>query len=397
MTPSASSPSSRREFLRTLPALVLAAQMVAAEKPEAGRENKIPLPLSKGRTQWTTQQANDWYAQQPWMAGANYLPRSAINQLEMWQAATFDPKMIAEEMGWAQGLGFNVMRIFLHDLLWQQDAEGFLQRIEQVLAICDHHGIRVMPVFFDSCWHPLPKLGPQPTPKAHTHNSGWVQSPGREILEDETKWPALKPYVNGVISRFRDDHRILLWDLYNELDNMSGPTPYRPMEIPDKKERSLRLAQQVRAWALAANPTQPVSCCLWSNHTKPLAEMAPWERWQIESSDVLTFHIYSNLDATKQAIAALKQYHRPLICTEYMARPRGSTFQDIMPLFKAEKITAINWGFIDGKSQTKFAWDSWDKTYPADPEVWFHDILRGDGTPYRADEVKLIRTLTGAK
>jgi hypothetical protein len=349
------------------------------------------------REQWTPQQANEWYAKQPWMSGANYLPRAAINQLEMWQADTFDAKMIDEEMGWAEGLGFNVMRIFLHDIVWQQDQEGFLKRMETVLAILDKHHIRMVPVIFDSCWHPFPKAGKQPEPKPSTHNSGWVQSPGVEILKDDSKWPALKPYVVGVISHFKDDKRIMMWDLYNELDNMFGPTPYKPLEIPDKKERAFKLAQLTREWALSASPSQPVSCCIWLNHTKPLAELAPWERWQIESGDILNFHIYSNLDATKQAVEALKKYGRPLICTEYMARPTGSTFQNIMPYFKAEKIAAINWGFIDGKSQTKFAWDSWDKQYPADPELWFHDVLHGDGTPYRADEVKLIRELTGGK
>lgn len=348
------------------------------------------------REQWTPHQANEWYAKQPWMAGANYLPRSAINQLEMFQADTFDPKMIDQEMGWAKSLGFNVMRIYLHDILWQQDSAGFLKRMETVLTIMDKHGIRMLPVFFDSCWHPFPKAGKQPEPKPSTHNSGWVQSPGLEILKDETKWPALKPYIVGVISHFKDDKRIVLWDLYNELDNMFGPTPYKPMEIPDKKERSLKLAKLTHEWALSANPSQPVSCGIWLNHTAPLDKMAPWERWQIESADVITFHTYINLNDTKAAVEALKKYGRPLICTEYMARPTGSTFHDIMPYFKAEKVGAINWGFIDGKSQTKFAWDSWDKPYPADPEVWFHDILRGDGTPYRADEVKLIKELTGA-
>ena len=349
------------------------------------------------REQWTPQQANEWYAKQPWMAGANYLPRSAINQLEMFQADTFDATMIDQEFGWAEGLGFNVMRVYLHDLLWQQDSAGFIKRFDQVLAIADKHHIRIVATIFDSCWHPFPKLGKQPAPKPSTHNSGWVQSPGLEILKDETKWDALKPYVVGVVGHFKDDKRILMWDLYNEFDNMYGPTPYKLLEIPDKKERSLKLAKLVMGWARACDPAQPLTTCIWENHTAPLDRMAPSQRFAIAESDVVNFHIYSSLDATRKAVEALKKYGRPLICTEYMARPTGSTFQDILPFFKAEKVAAINWGFVDGKSQTKFAWDSWDKPYPADPEVWFHDILRGDGTPYRADEVKLIRELTGAK
>ena len=82
---------------------------------------------------WSEQKANDWYAQQPWLVGSNYIPKSAINQLEMWQEATFDPAEIDKELGWAEGLGMNTMRVFLHDLLWQQDAPGFRKRIDQFL------------------------------------------------------------------------------------------------------------------------------------------------------------------------------------------------------------------------------------------------------------------------
>jgi Cellulase (glycosyl hydrolase family 5) len=345
---------------------------------------------------WTSQKANDWYAKQPWMVGANYLPRSAINQLEMFQADTFDPKVIDQEFGWAAELGFNVMRIFLHDLLWAEDADGFCDRFDQVLAIAQKHHIRVIATLFDSCWNPLPKLGPQPVPRPRTHNSGWVQSPGRDILADESKWDALKSYVVGIICRYKEDPRIVIWDLYNELDNMYGPPPYRSLELPDKKERSLALARQVIAWARSVHPSQPLTISIWQNHTAPLQIMAPWQQFQIEESDVISFHIYANIDATRQAVEALQKYGRPLICTEYMARQTGSTFDTILPYFKAQKVAAINWGFVDGKSQTKFPWDSWEKPYPDDPELWFHDILRADGRAYRADEVQLIRKLTDA-
>jgi hypothetical protein len=351
------------------------------------------------REQWTQAEAAAWYARQPWMAGANYLPRSAINQLEMWQAETFDARMIDEEFGWAEGLGFNVMRVFLHDLLWQQDPQGFLARFEQVLAIADRHHLRIMPVFFDSCWQPAPRLGRQQDPRPFTHNSGWVQSPGAEVMKDPARVAALKDYVVGVVGRFRADQRIVLWDLYNELDNGGCPKPYRHLELPDieKKEKALALATQTREWALSAEPSQPVSVCIWMNHTKPFDQLSPAERFQITSGDVITFHSYSNLDGTRAAVEALRRYGRPLLCSEYMARPTGSTFASIMPYFKAEKIAAINWGFVDGKSQTKFPWDSWDRTYTGDPDPWFHDVLRSDGTPYNAEEARLIRELTGGR
>jgi hypothetical protein len=353
---------------------------------------------AQAREQWTTEVANAWYAKQPWMAGANYLPRTAINELEMWQAESFDPKTIDEEFGWAEGLGFTTMRVFLHNLPWEQDKAGFIARIEQVLGLADKHHLRLMLVIFDSCWDPLPHLGKQREPLPHTHNSGWVQAPGAAIVGDPAVWDArLKDYVTGVIGHFRDDRRILLWDLFNELDNKFGPPPFDKDDLPDKKELSLKLAERTRAWALSADPSQPVTFCVWMDLARELEKQEPWQKFQLTASDVITFHSYDPLDALKPGIARLRSYGRPLLCTEYMARPRGSTFAAIMPYFKDEKIAAVNWGFVDGKSQTKYPWDSWKEKYTAEPALWFHDILHADGTAYDGKEVALIKGLTGGK
>jgi hypothetical protein len=92
---------------------------------------------------WSEKQAHDWYAKQPWLVGANYIPATAISALEMWQAETFDLPTIDKELGWAEGLGMNTMRVFLHDLLWQQAAEGFKRRIDQFLRVADTHADEV--------------------------------------------------------------------------------------------------------------------------------------------------------------------------------------------------------------------------------------------------------------
>jgi hypothetical protein len=170
-------------------------------------------------TRWTAQKANAWYAQQPFLVGANYLPANAINQLEMFQADTFDPQTIDKEMAMAQSLGMNTMRVFLHDLLWQQDAAGFANRLDQFLSICQRHRIRPMLVLFDSCWDPQPALGKQRDPQPGIHNSGWLQSPGAAALSDVSQYPRLEAYVKGVVARFKNDKRILAWDVWNEPDN----------------------------------------------------------------------------------------------------------------------------------------------------------------------------------
>src|SRR5512132_1820578 len=118
---------------------------------------------------WTEQQANDWYEKQPWLVGSNFNPASAINELEMWQADSFDPRRIDLELGWAESLGMNTMRVYLHDLLWQQDAEGFKRRLDRFLSIAAKHRIKPMFVLFDSCWDPDPKLGKQRAPRPGVH------------------------------------------------------------------------------------------------------------------------------------------------------------------------------------------------------------------------------------
>lgn len=342
--------------------------------------------------QWTPEEANAWYAKQPWLVGANYVPATAISQLEMWQAETFDPKRIDLELGWAEGLGFNTMRVFLHDIPWKTDSAGFLKRIDTFLGIAEKHKIRPMFVFFDSCWNPDPKPGKQPDPKPHVHNSGWVQSPGWEILQDPAKQDTLKPYVTGVISHFKNDKRILAWDLYNEPNNENGG---RFKEDPNQKyPKALILLKKTFEWAREANPSQPLSSGIWIGD---FANPNDFQKTQLESSDIINFHCYNGLEETRKKVDALKKYNRPIMCSEYMARPEGSTFQAVLPYFKEQKVIAMNWGFVDGKSQTIYPWDSWHKEYKGEPELWFHDIFRGDGTPYKEDEVKLIRSLTGKK
>jgi hypothetical protein len=352
----------------------------------------IPTTAS-ARGQWTKEQAKTWYAGMPWLVGSNYIPSTAVNQLEMWQAETFDPTTIDRELGWAEGLGFNSVRVFLHHLLWERDREGFLKRMEQFLAIAEKHKIGVMFVPLDAVWDPNPKLGVQPPPKPHVHNPGWVQSPGAEILKDPARHDSLKGYIQGVIGHFRADRRIHAWDLFNEPDNTNGSS-YGKLEPKDKPELSLILLKKVFAWAREMDPSQPLTSGVWAGDWSP-GKISPMARFQLEASDVVSFHSYNPLAHLKSRIEPLRSYGRPMLCTEYMARPEGSTFEGVMGYLRDQKIAAYNWGFVAGKSQTNYPWDSWKKTYTVEPTVWFHDIFRKDGTPYDSKEVALIRRITG--
>src|SRR5205823_15397 len=215
-------------------------------------------------SRWSEQKTQEWYARHPWLVGANYIPRSAINQLEMWQQATFNPEQIDQELTWAEGLGMNTMRVFLHDLLWQQDAPGLQRRIDQFLTIAARHHIRPLFVLFDSCWDPLPHLGPQHPPIPGIHNSGWVQSPGAAALTDESQYPRLKSYVQGIVGAFAKDDRILGWDVWNEpgADNQ-GSYPKQELKEKDKVARVAVLLPQVFQWAREMNPIQPLTSGVW--------------------------------------------------------------------------------------------------------------------------------------
>ncbi|MFY9661604.1 MAG: cellulase family glycosylhydrolase [Terriglobales bacterium] len=347
---------------------------------------------------WPEEKANAWYAQQPWLVGSNYVPKSAINQLEMWQEATFDPVEIDTEFTWAEAMGMNTMRVFLHDLLWQQDSAGFQKRINQFLTIASRHHIRPILVLFDSCWDPLPHLGPQHPPVPGVHNSGWVQSPGAVALSDPAQYPRLKAYVNGIVGTFAKDDRILAWDVWNEpgADNLGS---YSREELKDKSARVAALLPQVFEWARAMNPSQPLTGGVWGADM-PLDQtnLDELQQIQLRESDIITFHNYSWPEYFQQEIHWLRKYNRPVLCTEYMARSVGSTFDTILPIAKQEHVGAINWGFVAGKTQTYLPWESWNHPYIVDePPVWFHEVLHPDGTPYRDAEVNLIRQLTGKR
>lgn len=372
----------RRSFLRVAAAIAASTVSLAAAaeiKTLAGR--------------WPEARANAWYAKQPWPVGANYVPRTAINQLEMWQADTFDLKTIDQEFGWAAGIGMNAMRVFLHDILWRDDAAGLLERMDQYLRVADRHGIRTLFVFFDGVWDPHPYAGRQRPPRPYVHNSGWVQSPGREILRDPAKREALKPYVQGVLRRFRDDPRILGWDLFNEPDNRNADA-YGGIELPDKPELAQALLERTFAWAREVNPSQPLTAGIWLDY-QGWKRNPPIYQFMLANSDVITFHNYAGPDDMAREVAELKAaYQRPILCTEYMARGNASTFNPILGDLKKAGVGALHWGLVDGKSQTIYPWETWKKVYTAEPALWHHDVFRADGTPYRQDEVAYIRSVT---
>ena len=325
---------------------------------------------------WSTEKARVWSKNQPWFRGSDFIPSTAINQLEMWQAETFDTATIKRELGWAENIGSNCMRVYLHHLAWETDSSGFKQRINKYLSIAAVHNIKTIFVIFDDCWNPTYKAGKQPDPKPGVHNSGWIRDPGELIYTNPAVAEILERYVKDLLRSFSSDKRILAWDLYNE----PGNSNYR--------NRSLPLLKDVFKWSREINPSQPLTCGIWDNSLKEL------NSFQIQNSDIISYHNYSDAANHQKMIDSLKLYNRPMICTEYMARRNNSLFSNIMPILKAQHIGAINWGFVSGKTNTIYAWDT-PITNGSEPALWFHDIFRKDGSPYKQEEVDIIKELTG--
>ncbi len=332
---------------------------------------------TKGRDVWSKEKANAWYAALPWMAGADYISSNAVNQLEMWQQPTFDSALIDKELGYAEGIGMNVMRVYLHHLAWQADSKNFKKNISTYLTVAARHSIKTIFVFMDDCWNDTYKKGTQPPPKTGVHNSGWIQDPGKLQFMDLQFDILIERYVKDILVSFKNDQRILLWDMYNE----PGNSGYGNASMP--------LLKKLFTWGREINPAQPLSAGVWLLNLKEL------NQFQLENSDVITYHNYMDEKQHQLWIDSfLVKTGRPLICTEYMARTRGSRFDNIMPLLKKYKIAAINWGLVNGKSNTIYAWDT-PMPDGTEPPVWFHDIFRKDGSPFSEAEIKTIKSYTG--
>lgn len=366
---------------------------------------KLPLLLTAGAAltrlpgasaepvRWTVDRANSWYQGQGWVVGANYITSTAVNQIEMFQQGTYDPALIDRELNAARLIGFNSVRVFLHDLLWAQDKTNFQRRLAQFVSIAASRGIKPLFVLFDSCWDPHPALGVQRAPTPGVHNSGWVQGPGADRIADPSYLRTMYEYVTGVLSQFRNDNRVLGWDLWNEPDNPADT--YRKVERKDKDDLVAALLQQVFQWGRAVNPVQPLTSGVWQGNWSNAQTRSAMCDIQLSNSDVITFHNYGNPAEFEARIAELAPLGRPIMCTEYLARPLGSTVEGILPIAKKRNVGAYNWGLVAGKTQTYLPWDSWDKPYTSAPSPWFHDLLRPDGRPYQMSEIHAIQNLTG--
>lgn len=374
-----------------MPKLTSRARALAEVGVGALRSRGLASPVRlQPRSRWPAEQARQWHQRTGWLLGCNFCPSTAGNQLELWQPATFDPETIDRELGWAaEVVGHNSIRLFLHDLAWQVDPDGFLDRVDQVLGIAAAHSISVMPVLFDGIWDPDPRPGPQREPRPGVHNSTWLQGPGATVLADRSRWDSLRPYVDAVLARFGQDPRVVVWDLFNEPDS---PNPaYADRDPAGKRGLVADLLEQVWDWAEAADPLQPLTVGLFEFpqwHPERASQVA---RIALERSDVISFHCYEGRKGLLRAIEELGRHGRPLLCTEWMCRPRSPV--GLAEVLREREVGAYSWGLVDGRTQTRYSWASWVRHDRPD-RPWFHELLCGDGTAYDPAEAELLRQVS---
>ncbi|WP_185962034.1 cellulase family glycosylhydrolase [Palleronia caenipelagi] len=355
-------------------------------------------------TRWSIERAQAWWAELGWVCGFNYLPSSAVNFLEMWHPETFDRDTISRELVWAGEAGFNAVRINLHYLVWKHDADGLMERLRWFVRAAADRGLGVVICPFDDCGFGgfEPVYGAQPDPVPDVHNSRAVASPGRAALLDGSEWASFGAYVREVVGSFRDDPRVLFWDLYNEPGNrmMFSADGYGTYE-PDFTPASLRLMRDSFRWARDEDPMQPLTVGAWVT-PEPGSDADPYQteadRIALELSDIITFHAYWDAPHVARFIDHLAQHDRPMLCTEWMARPIGSVIDDQLDLFRERGVGCFQWGLVQGRTQTNLPWPAELVRLHgghADRSVWFHDLFDAEGTPYRPEEVAKIRQVAG--
>ncbi|HEU0044220.1 cellulase family glycosylhydrolase [Sphingomonas sp.] len=363
---------------------------------QSASANLPPFVAASRAPRWTVEAAQRWHAEQPWLVGCNFTPSYAVNQLEFWQQDTFDLVAIDRELGWAAGLGMNATRVYLHDLLWQQDPVGFIARIEAYLNAAERHGIRTMLVLFDSCWHPDPALGPQRQPTPGEHNSCWVQSPGLRALADAAEHSRLQAYVRAIVTAFGQDSRVLAWDIWNEPDNGHQVDLCDASVLSAKAKLVLPLLHAAFCWARECAPRQPLTSGIWLGDWSAPHRLSAVQRAQLTQSDVISFHNYGKGGDFRRRVRWLSKLKRPLMCTEFMARPTGSTFQAVLPFAKKARVAAFCWGLVAGRTQTHLAWNPrHNRQIQEGRAPWFHDVLHQDGRPHLAREASFLRRITG--
>lgn len=340
---------------------------------ERSSQRVPPTPQGADGRRWSEERIWAWWRDIGVIRGVNYIPRSCVNSIEMWMEETFDPETLSEELGWARDCGFTAVRIPLQFAVYQLDPQGFLDRLDRFLSIAKNRGLLTVPVLFDDLNRAgrEPEVGPQPPPVPGAHNAQWVPSPGPSRVTDPQRWKELEEYMKSVLNRFRNDRRVLYWDLYNTAGN------------DGLWDRSLPLLERSFDWAREVNPSQPIAVPAWRELGSPMSAR------KLERSDLITFQSFDSAQMVESQIQLLKRFNRPIVLVDFLMRQRESRLETILPVCATYGVGWFSRGLAQGRTQI---WVQ-DSAFanPQAPDLWQADVLKSDGAAYDRREIDLIR------
>jgi len=347
---------------------------------------------------WSKERANEWYNARPWIRGCNFMGSDCANRIDQWQEEGFEERLaVADtELELVAKTGFNSVRIIPEFFVWKHQHDGFMDRFERYIATAAKHGISCMIVFGNDCMPPKEEalrrlhLGKQNVDWGYhggrkVSQHGAQPGPGYHLLDEPELAKEHYEWVREIVTKYKDDERVIMWDVFNEPGNSNR----KNLSMPHLKE-FFRIIREI-------NPIQPLTVGIW-NTSKGLGGISEIERYALENSDIISFHNYGSYIENVKLIKELKTFGRPIINTEWLARCLDNNVQEIFPLFYLENIGCYNWGFVAGKYQTYEPWNSVWEQYEENPDMkwdftkWFHDLYRPNLRPYDPKEIELIKT-----
>ena len=367
----------------------------------------------------TKQEIWEWYNKNPWLTGCNYVP-SKSPELSIWQEDTYQEILptVQHELDIIQKLGMNTVRMGIPFNIWYHEKDKFFDRMDSILSLLDHHGITLMPILFNDCVNfGRPEDISVPYPKGkHNWDIGYHGGHARNqfsgipeiskdpnlskkdrffsdkgwIYWDEEEYrPILLEYTHQIISRFRNDKRIIIWDIWNEPGNCNRGS----LSVPYLKEAFQAAREE--------DPIQPLTAGVWEypehygeDNSIDVDEIG---RLAINLSDIVSFHCYSRFEKVKKVVNALEREGRPMLNTEWLNRILGNRIEDQLPFYRNKRIGSYLWGCVAGYSQHYLPWGNLLKDKSLDFTLWQHDLFRGDGKPYDPDEIKMIKDIDATR
>ena len=212
---------------------------------------------------WSKERIWNWYNSRPWIRGCNYMSADCANRIDQWQEYGFEErfKTTEEEFKLLKETGFNSIRIIIEFLVWKEEHDSFLKRFDRYLDLCEKYGITCMVVLANDCMRPkgleINTLGEQKYDLGYhggrkLSQHGNLGGMGHHYLDEEENRPLYLKMIEEMVTRYKDDERIIIWNVYNEVGNSKRTE----VTLPNLKE----IFEIIRK----INPSQPLTAETWT-------------------------------------------------------------------------------------------------------------------------------------